>query len=88
LYGRLWRYNKRVMHDRATNRYFFEMNGRHITLVSLTLEKIYEEHLKLKKEKMVEKESLYNKRTFFANKILFGFNDDVIFWFGIDLSMI
>jgi hypothetical protein len=39
LHGRLWWYNKRAMYDGATNRYFFEMNGRHVTLVSLTPEK-------------------------------------------------
>jgi len=61
LHGRLWRYNKRAMYDGATNRYSFEMNGRHVTLVSLTPKKIYEEHLKLKKGKIVEKKSLYNK---------------------------
>jgi hypothetical protein len=35
------------------------MNGRPITLVSLTPKQIYEEQMKLKKENMVEKESLY-----------------------------
>jgi hypothetical protein len=35
------------------------MNGRHITLVFLTLKQIYEEQLKLNKKKMVEKESIY-----------------------------
>jgi hypothetical protein len=39
LHGRLWWYNKRAMYDGATNRYSFEMNGRHVTLVSLTPEK-------------------------------------------------
>jgi hypothetical protein len=55
----------------------FEMNKKPITLVSLTPKQIYEEQLKLKK-KMVEKESLYIKRTFFANKALFCFYDDAI----------
>jgi hypothetical protein len=52
----------RVMHDGVKNRYFFDMNGRPITLVSLTPKQIYEEQMKLKKEKMVEKENLYINR--------------------------
>jgi hypothetical protein len=67
------------MHDGVTNRYSFEMNGRPITLISLTPKQIEEEQLKLKKEKMVEKESLYIRETFFTNKVLLGFDDDVIF---------
>jgi hypothetical protein len=34
---------------------------------------------------MAEKESLYIRRTFFANKVLHGFDDNVIFWIGTDL---
>jgi hypothetical protein len=66
------------MHDRVTNKYSFEMNGRPITLVCLTPKKIYKEKLKLKKGQMVEKESLYIRGTSFANKVLFCFNDDAI----------
>jgi hypothetical protein len=47
------------MHDGVIDKYYFEMNGRHIALVSLTCKQIYEEQLKLKKEKMVENERLY-----------------------------
>jgi hypothetical protein len=43
------------------------MNGRPITLVSLTPKKIFEEKLKLKKEKMVGNKSLYIKGIFFDN---------------------
>jgi hypothetical protein len=56
------------------------MNGRPITLVSLTSKQIFEEKLKLKKEKLVGNKSLYIKGTFFDNKVLLGFNDDAIFW--------
>ena len=59
LCGRPLQYDKSVMHDVMTNRYSFKMNGRPITLVYLTPKKIYEEQMKLKKENMVEKESLY-----------------------------
>ena len=51
-------HDKRVMYDRVTNMYFYEMNKRPITLVSLKPKQINEEQLKLKREKMVENESL------------------------------
>jgi hypothetical protein len=60
------------------------MNGRPITLVSLKPKQIYEEQLKLKKEKMVENESLYIRVTLFVNKVLLGFNDDTILQFDND----
>jgi hypothetical protein len=55
------------------------MNGRPITLVPFIIMKIYDEQLKLKKRNMAEKEIWYIKETFFANKVLYGFDDDVIF---------
>jgi len=66
------------MHDGVINRYSFEINRRPITLVSLTPNKIYEEQLKLKKRRIAEKKSLYIRGTFFTNKVLIGFDDDVI----------
>jgi hypothetical protein len=74
-----------IMYDGVTNMYSFEMNKRPINLVYLKPKQINEEQLKLKKEKMVENESLYIKGTFFANKVLLGFDDDVILWLGTDL---
>jgi hypothetical protein len=64
------------------------MNGRPITLVSLTPKQIYEEKLKLKKGKMAEKENLFIRETFFANKVLLGFDDDVIFLLGTNLLIL
>jgi hypothetical protein len=64
------------MNDGLINMYSFEMDGRHITLVPLTLKQIYNDQLKLK---MTEKESLYIRETFFANKVLPDFGNDVIF---------
>ena len=61
------------------------MNKRPITLVFFTPKQIYEEQWKLKKQKMVEKESLYIKGTFFANKVLLEFHDDAILWLGVEL---
>jgi len=63
----------------VTNKYSFEMNGRLITLASLTPKQIYEEKLKLKEGNMTEKENLYIRGTFFTNKVLLGFDDDLIF---------
>ena len=37
---------------------------------------------------MVEKESLFIRRIFFANKVLLGFNDDDNFHLGTDLLTI
>jgi hypothetical protein len=73
------------MYDGVTNIYSFKINRKPITLVSLTSKQLYTEQLKLKKRKMAEKESLYIRRTFFANKVLHGFDDNVIFWIGTDL---
>jgi len=36
LLGRPWQYDGRVIHDGVTNKYFFKMNERPITHVSLT----------------------------------------------------
>jgi hypothetical protein len=70
------------MHDGVTNRYSFEMNEKPITLVSLTPKQIYEEQLKLRNEKIIKKKSLYIMGTFFANKVLLGFDDDAILQLG------
>jgi hypothetical protein len=61
------------------------MDGRPIALVPFTPKQIYDEQLKLKKRMMAKKESLYIMKIFFANKVLPGFEDDVIFWFGTNL---
>lgn len=73
------------MHDGLTNICSFEMNKRPITLVPLTVKHIYDEQLKLKTWKMDKKESLCIKKTFFVNKVLMGFDDDIIFLLGTDL---
>lgn len=56
------------------------MKGKPITLVSLTARQ-----LKLKKGKIAKKKILYIRRTFFANKVLLGFDDDVILHLDTDL---
>jgi hypothetical protein len=66
------------MHDGLTNRYSLEMDGKLLTLVPLTPNQIYDEQLKLKTRKMVENKSLYIRETYFTNKVLSCFDDDVI----------
>jgi hypothetical protein len=66
------------MHDGVTNMYFFLHEWKTYNFCILTPKQIYEKQQKLKKQKMVEKESLYIKGTFFANKVLLGFHDDAI----------
>jgi len=63
------------------------MNGRPITLVPFIIMKIYDEQLKLKKRNMAENEIWYIKETFFANKVLSGFDDDVIFQLDNDFFL-
>ena len=70
---------KKQVEDLMTSKFFFEMDGRHKTFVPLTPKQIYDEQLKFKKGKMTENESLYIRETFFANKVLSGYNDNVIF---------
>ena len=76
LLDRPWQYDKRVINDGLKNRYSFEMKERPINVLSLTPKQTYEEQLKLKKKKIAENESLYIKRTFFANKVFLEFDDD------------
>jgi len=73
------------MHDGVTNKYSFEMNRRPITLVFLTPKQIYDEQLKLKKEKMVENESLYIKGPSLLTSFFFCFDDDANIWLDTDL---
>jgi len=58
----------RVIHDGVTNKYFFEMNEKLITLVSLTPKQIYEEQLKLNKEKMVKMKLVYQGGLFLLTR--------------------
>ena len=76
--GRPWQYDRTSMNNGVENRYSSEINEKLGTLISLTPSKIHEEQLKLKKGKMAENKNLYIKQTFFANNVLFGFDDDVI----------
>jgi len=47
-----------------------------------------EKQLKFKQGRMVEKESLFIRKTFFTNKVLLDFNDDENFQLGPDLLTI
>ena len=57
LLGRAWQFDRHVTHDGYTNRYSFVLNKRPITLVPLTPRQVYEDQVRLKKERDVKKES-------------------------------
>ena len=50
-----------MTHDGYTNRYSFLLNKRPITLVPLTPSQVYEDQVRLKKERDVKKESESSK---------------------------
>jgi len=56
------------MYDKVINMHSSKINGRHITFVSLISKQIYEEQLKLKKEEIIEKESLYIQGSCFLTR--------------------
>ncbi|KAK1581185.1 hypothetical protein Q3G72_003854 [Acer saccharum] len=57
LLGRPWQFDRHVTHDGYTNRYSFVLNKRPITLIPLTPRQVYEDQVRLKKERDVKKES-------------------------------
>jgi hypothetical protein len=71
------------MHDEVTNRYTLKMNRKPITIVSLIPKQIYTEQRKLKKEKMVKKESLHTRRPYLL--IRFFLDLMMMLFFGLEL---
>ncbi|XP_031377624.1 uncharacterized protein LOC116193034, partial [Punica granatum] len=55
LLGRPWQFDRRVKHDGFTNKYSFVLNQRSITLVPLTPQQVYEDQVRLQKEKRKQK---------------------------------
>ena len=49
LLGRPWQFDRRVTHDGYTNRYYFVLNKKRITLVPLTPIQVYEDQVRLQK---------------------------------------
>ncbi|KAL2460758.1 reverse transcriptase [Abeliophyllum distichum] len=48
LLGRPWQYDRKVEHDRVRNRYNFVKDRKHVTLVPLTPQQVYDAQMKLK----------------------------------------
>ena len=51
LLGRPWQYDRRVTHDGYRNKYSFVKNGRNITLVPLSPKQVFEDQLRMVREK-------------------------------------
>ena len=47
LLGRPWQYDRKVMHDGFSNRYYFVKDGKSVTLVPLSPKQVYEDQMKL-----------------------------------------
>ena len=66
LLGRPWQFDRKVKNDCFTNKYSFVHNQRTVTLFPLTPSQVYEDQVRLKKEreqkKRSEKESEQNKK--------------------------
>ena len=62
LLGRPWQFDRHVTHDGYTNRYSFVLNKRSITLVPLTPRQVYEDQVRLQKEKTAKKEQKGEKK--------------------------
>ena len=68
LLGRPWQYDRRVIHNGYSNRYSFNMNGRHVNLLPMTPKEVYEDQKTLSecesargKEKMHKQKESYEK---------------------------
>jgi hypothetical protein len=62
LLGRPWQFDRQVKHDGFTNKYYFVLNQRSITLVPLTPQQVYEDQLRLQKESHLKKETEQKKK--------------------------
>lgn len=49
--GCLWLFDRRAVYDRFRNRYSFVKDGKSITFVLLSLKQVYEDQLKLNRER-------------------------------------
>ena len=61
LLGRSWELDRKAKKDAFTNRYSFVMNNKPVTLVPLTPKQVYEDQLKIKKEKDKRESELKNE---------------------------
>ena len=49
LLGRLWQFDRRVLHDRFKNWYSFVVDGKPITLATLPPKEVYNDQMRIKK---------------------------------------
>ena len=57
LLGRPWPFDRHVKHNGFTNKYTFMLNQMTITLVHLSPKQVYEDQIRLQKERYINKES-------------------------------
>ena len=63
LLGRLWQFDRRVIHDSFINKYSFKMNGRTINLLPMSLKEVYKDQKILSEcESAHEKKRCTSKR--------------------------
>jgi hypothetical protein len=63
LLGRPWQFDRHVKYDGFTNKYYFVLNQRSITLVPLTPQRVYEDQVRLQTESDEKKESEQKKKS-------------------------
>jgi hypothetical protein len=63
LLGRPWQFDRRVKYDGFMNKYSFVLNQISITLVPLTPQQVYEDHVRLQKESDQKKKSEQMKKS-------------------------
>ena len=55
LLNKLWKFDRKVIHNEFKNRHFFVKDNKTITLVLLTPRQVYEDQMKLKRENVLKK---------------------------------
>ena len=55
LLNKLWKFDRKVIHNGFKNRHFFVKDNKTITLVLLTPRQVYEDQMKLKRENVLKK---------------------------------
>ncbi|KAF7839837.1 Transposon Ty3-G Gag-Pol polyprotein [Senna tora] len=62
LLGRPWEFDRKVKKDGFTNRYYFVMNDKPVTLVLLTPKQVFEDQIKMKKEREKNESELKKRK--------------------------
>ena len=69
LLGRPWQFDRKVQHDGFTNKYSFVHNKRTVTLVPLTPSQVYEDQVRLQKDRTTKEKKRVNKRKRVKKKV-------------------